>query len=356
MKTLIAPLAALFALAAPAASLQAAPALDPVPVIETWLLPRYDTLVATTAAQEAAWTGFCKAPSAGGVAALKAAFIPAANAWTAVEFVTMGPVSLALRADRFNFFPDRRNVIQRGMADVLASTDEGRFEPERFGKSNAAAQGLPALERLLYEPGAADALASGNEAAVRCTYGTAIAKNLATIAREVRTGWGDKTSGAFGAVVSGKGDPIYFPDAAAVPGMILTDLSGAYQRVSDTRILPVLGNGDPKPLLAEGWRAGPVGRGGEGDGDLRRRAVAGNRQAASQPHPVGREQGRHRRRQGRRRIPGRSRRGGRGERRRREDPGRAQGVQGRADHGLPPHRGLFRHFAGVQRTRRGLTP
>ncbi|OYW61872.1 MAG: hypothetical protein B7Z30_00980 [Rhizobiales bacterium 12-68-15] len=204
MKTLIAPLAALFALAAPAASLQAAPALDPVPVIEIWLLPRYDTLVATTAAQEAAWTGFCKAPSASGVAALKAAFIPAANAWTAVEFVTMGPVSLALRADRFNFFPDRRNVIQRGMADVLASTDEGRFEPERFGKSNAAAQGLPALERLLYEPGAADALASGNEAAVRCTYGTAIAKNLATIAREVRTGWGDKTSGAFGAVVSGR--------------------------------------------------------------------------------------------------------------------------------------------------------
>lgn len=259
MKTLIAPLAALFALAAPAASLQAAPALDPVPVIETWLLPRYDTLVATTAAQEAAWTGFCKAPSAGGVAALRAAFTPAANAWTAVEFVTMGPVSLALRADRFNFFPDRRNVIQRGMADVLASTDEGRFEPERFGKSNAAAQGLPALERLLYEPGAADALASGNEAAVRCTYGTAIAKNLATIAREVRTAWGDKTSGAFGAVVSGKGDPIYFPDSAAVPGMILTDLSGAYQRVSDTRILPVLGNGDPKPLLAEGWRAGRSG-------------------------------------------------------------------------------------------------
>lgn len=259
MNALLARLLAFAALALPAGAVQAAPALDPVPVIETWLLPRYDTLVTTTASQQKAWTDFCKAPAAAGVDTLKAAFGKAADAWTAVEFVTMGPVTLSLRADRFNFFPDRRNAIQRAMADVIASTDEGRFEPLRFGKSNAAAQGLPALERLLFEQGAADALVSGAEATVRCAYGTAIATNLATIAQEVRTGWGDKTSGALGAIVSGKGDPVFFPDAAAVPGMILTDLSGAYQRVSDTRILPVLGNGDPKPLVAEGWRSGRSG-------------------------------------------------------------------------------------------------
>lgn len=252
--------AAALALAATALPLKAAPALDPVPVIETWLLPRYDVLASAGADQQAAWTTFCAAPSAAGVDTLKAAFLKTADAWTAVEFVTMGPVSLALRADRFNFFPDRRNAIQRGMAEVLASTDEGRFEAERFGKSNAAAQGLPAMERLLFEQGAADALAAGAEAKVRCQYGTAIAGNLAGIAKDIRAGWGDKTSGALGAVVSGKGDPVFFPDAAAVPGMILTDLSGGYQRASDTRILPVLGNGDPKPTLAEGWRSGRSGQ------------------------------------------------------------------------------------------------
>lgn len=248
------------ALAVSLLPVQAAPALDPVPLIETWLLPRYDALAEASATQRSAWTKFCAAPSAAGIGALKDAFLKTADAWTAVEFVTMGPISLSLRADRFNFFPDRRNAIQRGMAEVISGTDEGRFEAERFAKSNAAAQGLPALERLLYEQGAAEALTSGSEVTVRCTYGTAIAANLATIAKEVRDGWGDKTTGALAAVVSGKGDPVFFPDAAAVPGMILTDLSGAYQRVSDTRVLPVLGNGDPKPLLADGWRSGRSGQ------------------------------------------------------------------------------------------------
>lgn len=260
MKILLTRLAVLAAFLAPAAPLHAAPALDPVPVIEGWLLPRYDALVTATADQREAWNTFCKAPAVAGLETLKSAFGKTADSWTAVEFVTMGPISLSLRADRFNFFPDRRNAIQRAMAEVLSSTDDGRFEPIRFGKSNAAAQGLPALERLLFEPGAAEALVSGSEATVRCAYGAAIAGNLATIAQEVRTGWGDKSSGALGAVVSGKGDPVFFPDAAAVPGMILTDLSGGYQRASDTRILPVLGNGDPKPLVAEGWRSGRSGR------------------------------------------------------------------------------------------------
>lgn len=263
MKTLFGPLAiAVAALAGLAAPAQAAPApaLDPVVLIESWLLPRYDALVAATATQKDAWTAFCAAPAPAGVPALKEAFGKAADAWSAVEFVTMGPVSLSLRPDRFNFFPDRRNAIQRGMAEVLSDPETARFEPERFARSNAAAQGLPALERLLHDEGAADALAGGPESVRRCIYGSAIVLNLATIAKEVRDAWGDKTSGALGAIVSGKGDPALFPDVGAVPGMILTDLSGAYQRVTDTRILPVLGSGDPKPLLAEGWRAGRSGQ------------------------------------------------------------------------------------------------
>ncbi|MEP9375634.1 imelysin family protein [Aquabacter sp. CN5-332] len=263
MKTLFGPLAiavAAFAgLAAPAKA-ATAPALDPVVLIESWLLPRYDALVATTAAQKDAWTAFCAAPAPAGVPGLKAAFLKAADAWSAVEFVTMGPVTLSLRPDRFNFFPDRRNAIQRGMAEVLASTDTSRFEPERFARSNAATQGLPALERLLYDEGADAALAGGPEASVRCMFGSAIAVNLATIAKEVRTGWGDRATGALGAIISRAGDPALFPDVGAVPGMILTDLSGAYQRVTDVRILPVLNNGDPKPMLAEGWRSGRSGQ------------------------------------------------------------------------------------------------
>lgn len=239
-----------------------AASLDPVPLIETWLLPRYDQLVKTTAAQRDAWNGFCAKPDTAAVPGLQAAFRDAADAWTAVEFVTMGPVSQNLRADRFNFFPDRRNAIARALNEIIADTDPARLEPERFRQASAAVQGLPALERLLFDEGAAQALLAGPEAARRCALGKAIAGNLAGMAKDIRTAWGDKSSGVLGDIASGKGDPALFPDLGAVPGMILTDLSGAYQRVSDTRILPVLGGsgGDPRPLLAEGWRAKRSGR------------------------------------------------------------------------------------------------
>jgi len=255
-------LLATLAVGAPAAAGAASPALDPVPLLETWLLPRYDALAATTAAQASAWTAFCAKPEAVGVAGLKEAYGKAADTWNAVEFVTFGPISLSLRADRISFFPDRRNAISRGLAEIIGDPDPARLEPERFAQSSAAVQGLPALERLLYEEGAADALLAGPEAARRCALGTAIANTLSTIAREVRAAWGDRTSGALGAIVSGKGDPALFPDAGALPGMILTDLSGAYQRVTDTKIMPVLGSGpsDAKPSLADNWRSGRATR------------------------------------------------------------------------------------------------
>lgn len=261
---LAAPLAAvlagaLLALSQPAG---AADKLDPIPIVETWLLPRYDALVATTAAQKAAWTTFCAAPAPAGIAALKDAYGKTADAWNAVEFVTIGPISLDTRADRFSFFPDRRNAIARAMAEIISDTDASRLAPDRFAQTSAAVQGLPALERLLYDEGADAALAAGDEAARRCAFGLAIATNLATIASDVRTQWGDRTKGLLGAVVSGKGDPAFFPDIGALPGMILTDLAGAYQRVTDTKIHPVLGSGpaDAKPKLADNWRSGRSGR------------------------------------------------------------------------------------------------
>lgn len=245
------------ALATPPAR-AADPVLDPVPLIEAWLLPRYDMLVTATAAQKAAWTSFCAAPNAAGLPALKTAYGQAGDAWNAVEFITFGPVSLALRADRFAFFPDKRNAVSRALAEAVADPDADRLRMERFAQSSAAAQGLPALERLLFEAGAADALAGGPEAARRCAVGTAIATNLATIAGEIRDGWGNRTQGLLADIVAGKGDPSLFPDVKALPGMILTDLSGAFQRVTDQKLLPVLGSGpaDAKPALADNWRSG----------------------------------------------------------------------------------------------------
>ncbi|MBB3771239.1 hypothetical protein FHS55_001838 [Angulomicrobium tetraedrale] len=227
-------------------------------VVADWLLPRYDTLAASTAAQRTAWEGFCKAPSMEGVAELKARFAAVSDAWTSVEFITFGPVMLSLRADRFNLFPERRNAVGRSVAEIVADPTDERLQPQRFFRLSAAVQGLPALERVLYDEGAAAALVAGPEAARRCQLGLAIADNLAGIAQDIRTGWGDRGSGLLGQLVAGKSDPVYFPDPDSLLSRLVTDLAGAYQRAVDQRLLIVLGKSpeEAKPLLADRRRSG----------------------------------------------------------------------------------------------------
>ncbi|GLK72893.1 imelysin family protein [Ancylobacter dichloromethanicus] len=227
-------------------------------VVESWLLPRYDTLLASAKAQQEAWEAFCKAPSAEGAATLKTRFAAVSDAWAAVEFITFGPVMLSLRPDRFNLFPERRNAVGRSVAELIADPTDERLQPKRFFRLSAAAQGLPALERLLYDEGAQAALLSGPEAARRCAIGEAVALNLATIAQEIRTGWGDRSEGLLAQLLAGKADPVYFPDPNALLSQMVTDLAGAYQRVVDQRLLVVLGKNsdEARPLIADRRRSG----------------------------------------------------------------------------------------------------
>jgi len=227
-------------------------------VVEDWLLPRYDTLAAATTVQLAAWEAFCKAPSEAGITELRTRFGAVSDAWAAVEFITFGPVVLSLRADRFNLFPERRNAVARSLTELIADPTEERLAPDRFPRLSAAVQGVPALERLLYDDGAVPALASGNEAARRCAIGRAIAANLDEIARGIREGWGSRDAGLLGQLRAGKPDPVYFPDPNALLSQMVTDLAGAYQRVVDQRLLVVLGKSldDAKPALADRRRSG----------------------------------------------------------------------------------------------------
>ncbi len=235
-----------------------AAAISAPDVVESWLLPRYDTLLAGAKAQQEAWEAFCKAPSAEGVAGLKARFAAVSDAWASVEFITFGPVMLSLRADRFNLFPERRNAVGRSVTEIVGDPTDERLQPDRFFRLSAAVQGLPAMERLLYDEGAGAALLSGPEAARRCALGRAITGNLAIIAGELRDGWGSRTGGLLAQLLAGKADPVYFPEPNALLSQIVTDLAGAYQRVVDQRLLVVLGKNpdEAKPLLADRRRSG----------------------------------------------------------------------------------------------------
>ena len=253
------PLAAVLAvLSLPAASVLAAPP-EPGPlavkVVEGVVLPGYEALAATTAAQAADWKSAC----ADGDFARKAPALreryqaAAADAWAAVENVTTGPIGESLRGDRIFFGPDKRNYVSKAVAELLSRAKAGELAPDAMRSASVAGQGFPALERVLFEP--------PSDTVAGCRVGAAIARNLSTISANIVTEW-KAPDGPLARLKRGEGDTLHFADPAQASARLITDLAGGLQRANDLKLSPVMGGNveAAKPKSAEGWRSGRSAR------------------------------------------------------------------------------------------------
>src|SRR3546814_12041294 len=73
---------------------------------------------------------------------------------------------------------------------MLKARDSAALAPGSFRQASVAAQGFPALERLLFGSGAREALiAKGREADDRCRLVVAIASNLRRMGEGIVAGW-----------------------------------------------------------------------------------------------------------------------------------------------------------------------
>jgi predicted lipoprotein len=221
---------------------------------EKFVVPAYQDLAKAADAQESAWKGFCKKPSKAGIDGLKKAYNDAADAWARIEFVRYGPIGENFRYERMAYWPERKNAVARSLAKAIREPD--KLTPERFKQASVAVQGLSAMERLLYDDGATDALLSGPEAARRCEIGQAISLSVATIAGEALEGWRGK---------GGMIDTLKTADEATVRETVSrlgTDLLGVYQAIGDLKLDAVTGMNpsEARPTLAETWRSGRSAR------------------------------------------------------------------------------------------------
>ena len=256
----------LVAAAAPAqAAPKAAPAkLNPktqalaLAVVDRFIIPGYRALGVATQAQDEAWMAFVSNRAAGNFQALRAAYNAACDAWANVQLVKTGPISLFLRADRFAYWPEARNVTQRALDTLLKSNDPKDLSPEMLAHDSVAGQGLTALERILYEGDPEGALkATGRDAIWRVAVGQGIAHNLAAIAREVVGEW-TAPDGVRAMIAANKAWKTIFTDSSEAARLLLTDLVSAFKLMHDVKLLPVLGaNIDAaKPKSVEAWRSG----------------------------------------------------------------------------------------------------
>jgi hypothetical protein len=227
-------------------------------ITDQFVIPAYRALLQAAEAQEQAWAAFAAKRETGDVQSLRAAYNAVADVWANAQFIKTGPITLFLRYDRFAYWPEARNATNRALDALLASNSPKDLAPESLAHDSVAGQGLTALERILYDE-KADALlkAPGKEGAWRAQVGLGIARNLASIARDVLKDW-TAPDGVRAAIAANKGWKSLFADAPEAARLLLTDLVAGFKLMHDVKLLPVLGaNADvAKPKSAEAWRSG----------------------------------------------------------------------------------------------------
>lgn len=246
--------------AAPRAGLR----VDAVPgvmqkAVDDFIRPGYrDLLEGTETLAEAAHT-LCEKPSDETLGDVQMSFDEVVQQWSTIEIVRVGPVIEGNRFERFLFFPDRKSTGLKQVQRILATNDETATAAESLKGKSVAAQGLGALEYVLYGTGAEVLPTEKN--GFRCRYGAAIAENLKAVAGELHAEW-EKPDGIQSAWKNpGPDNPVY-RDGKEAATELLGILVHGVESIRDQRLRPFYAGivkGEPDkghPKMAIYWRSG----------------------------------------------------------------------------------------------------
>src|SRR3954468_10748105 len=151
--------------------------------------PAFKALAGETKTLAQAADDFAAQPSQDGFAAVRLAYEQVSDAWMQAQFFRLGPLGTQQRSDRFEYWPEKRPIIDKQLAGMLTKADSAALAPEKFAQASVAVQGLPALERLLYGDTARQVLSAGPEQKARIAVISAIAHNLDSLAQDLAADW-----------------------------------------------------------------------------------------------------------------------------------------------------------------------
>jgi predicted lipoprotein len=228
-------------------------------VVADHILPRLKAFADSAAGLPPAADKACASRSAADVTALQAAFVAALDGWEGIQHVRFGPAEFFSRGARIFFWPDPRNSVGRQLGEMLSKTPAIDITEDALSKDSVAVQGFPALERLLYDTGAAVKLASKTpEADKACAAARAIAGNLAAMARDINAEWTEGPDAYALDVEKAGPEHVRFMRHREVTMELFKSLYNAVELVADHKLARPLGASiqAARPRLAEAWRSG----------------------------------------------------------------------------------------------------
>ncbi|MCI2394254.1 imelysin family protein [Aliiroseovarius sediminis] len=166
------------------------------------------------------------------------------TAWAPLDAYQFGPIEAQAAALTVNFFPDKKNFVGRALSTLLKQPESEQGDPAVIAASSAGVQGLPAIERLLFED------------LQTCPALIGITGNLARIGSDLYTGWFAPDGWAALVQTAGPNNPVYL-SPEEFTRQIYTALGFSIQRLRDHRIGRPLGSYERNfPKRAEAWRSG----------------------------------------------------------------------------------------------------
>jgi predicted lipoprotein len=221
------------------------------------IIPGYQAFGDAAKEMQGRLDALCKAPGGDTLKAAQQQFAALTAAWARIQYISFGPIFDHQRAFRIEYWPDKRNVVGRQLTEVLKKQEHAALAPERFATTTVGVQGLPALERMLFDDDALAALASG-DGDFRCGLFAAISNNLESIARDVVTGWTEGDNAFLGRIEHPSEDDEELPSGRDAAGRLLNDLLTATIAMRDMKLLAPLGTSlaKAKGQQAEYWRSG----------------------------------------------------------------------------------------------------
>ena len=165
-------------------------------------------------------------------------------AWAPLDAYQFGPIEAQSAALTVNFFPDKKNFVGRALTGLLKRSEVEQGDPTVVAKSSAGTQGLPAIERLLYED------------IQTCPALVGVSGNLARIGVDLYDGWFAPDGWAELVRSAGPDNPVYLSHQEFTR-QIYTALDFAILRLKQHRIGRPLGTYERSfPKRAEAWRSG----------------------------------------------------------------------------------------------------
>lgn len=222
------------------------------------IVPAYRDFAAASRQLREASVAFCNAPTrqSDTFTTLRSLWRNTVTTWAGIQSLQFGPLLVDNQAWKIQFWPDRKNLIARKVEELLKGSDT--LDVARVEKASVVAQGLSALEYLLFDDTAGQLARYQEEGGQRrCDLLSAVSAHLEGVSIFLLTAW-QQEGGNYATTFSQPGDnnPEY-PEAKVAIATLLDSLVYGLELIKRDKLEKPLGlaGSEGQIYLTEWWRA-----------------------------------------------------------------------------------------------------